>query len=245
MGLSAAKLRRNATVLFAATPIRSLLVAELAGQIDTLRVVPTGNGIDRLALWGARLSTEHLPAFADVLLNLPRLSTLSLLFNLIDDDAVDVFATYPVFLGLSRLELGANPFSDSARDDLKAVFGERVTFECEREDDYLYRIQNDDPFYNGIAPDGTQYVTRDGANGHEVARFDAAGNVLGIETLAYGGVDNEDDTSFIESLEAREANVRVKRFRHADGRGITGLPRLDEQFRRPSPSDPAGFDFTH
>jgi uncharacterized protein (TIGR02996 family) len=244
LGLTAAKFRRNSVALFAHTPVRSLLISELAGRVDWLRAVPPVNGIDRLSLWGARLTGEHVSPLAEALGGLTHLTTLSLLFNNLGDDAIAALIGSPQLRRLARLELGANPFSRTGRDELSAAFGDRVTFECEREDDFLYRIQNDDPFFNGVAPDGTQYVTRDGRNGYEVARFDAAGNVLGVETRAVGDVDDGDDTSFIESLGAREGNVRVKRFRHADGRGIETLPTLNDNFLTPL-ADRRDDEFAH
>lgn len=232
LGLTADKLRRNAAGLFAHTPVRSLQISDLNGRIELLRVIPPDSGLDRLSLWGARLTPDHLPELAAILAGFPHLRTLSLSFNLLDAAAVHWFVALPVYRGLARLELGANPLSDAARDYLRAAFGDRLTFECEREDDYLYRIVNDDPFYNGVTPGGVQYVTWDSANGYEVARFDAAGNLLGIETVPYHLLRDR-ETTYLERFAAHEGTVRVKRFAHADGRGIRGLPTLETVFRNP------------
>ncbi len=244
VGLTAAKLRRNAKALFAHTPICSLLVTGLAGRVDTLGAIPPDNGVTRLSLWGARLTAAHLERLA-VLPNLPRLRTLSLLFNGLDAAAVPLLTADPLFARLDRLELGANPFTDAARDDLRAALGDRVSFECEREDDTVYTIQNDDPFYNGVGPDGTQYCTRDGANGVEIARFDRAGNLLGVETRRYGDPADDPDVSLLEGWGVQDADVCVKRFAHADGRGIRGLPTLDGLFESPASRTAEDVEFAH
>lgn len=123
IGLTATKFRRNSAALFAHTPIRSLLISELAGRVDWLRGIPPVNGIDRLSLWGGRLTREHVSPLAEVLRGLPHLTTLSLLFNNLGDDAVAGIVGSPHFRKLARLELGANPFSQTGRDGLMAVRG--------------------------------------------------------------------------------------------------------------------------
>ncbi len=228
VGLTAAKLRRNAPALFAHSPIRSLLVTGLGGDLSALARVPPENGVERLSLWGARLAGHHLGALAS-LPNWPRLTTLSLLFNSITDADIPTLAGHPFFRNLARLELGANPFTEAGRDELRAAFGERVSFDCEREDDCLYNIESDYCFTNGFGPGETQYVILRGDQGFAVARFDLAGKLLESKVLPPRPEPLSDPdaerSAMAEELGVRQGTVRVKRFRHAEGCGIEAFAR--------------------
>jgi hypothetical protein len=232
LGMTANKLKRNASKIFAHTPVRSLLVTELMATPETLRFLPYDNGVTRLSLWGARLPPDHLPRIA-ALPTLPRLHTLSLLFNRLDDAAVPILAGDDFFQRLRRIELGANPFTPAAREELRAAFGGRLTFECEREDDHLFAIQSDN-LVTGIGRDGTQYVTCGSQDGYQIARFDLAGNVLGVESRPY---PSEGERGLFEQLGVRDATVYVKRFTFPDGDRLRTLPGLANLFSEPDTDD--------
>lgn len=230
VALTAAKLRRNAPALFAHSPVRSLTVSLLEGKLESIAAIPPANGVERLALWGARLTPAHLPALASSN-NLPRVRVLSLLYNALDDSSLPLLTANPFFSRLERLELGANPLTPAGRERLRETFGHRVTFECEQDPDWLFHLVNDDPFYNGVSPDGVQFVTLDRGDGTHVARFDMAGNLLGVEVVPHGTGDPE--RTLLEELGARSANVRVKRFRMPNGRGIEPMPAMADWFDDP------------
>jgi uncharacterized protein (TIGR02996 family) len=228
VGLTAAKLRRNAVTLFAHSPIRSLLVTGLAGSLKPMAAVPDGNGVERLSLWGARLTADHLPALAEAIGRLPRLNTLSLLFDQLGDDSVPTLIGHPAFCALGRLELGANPFTDAGRDRLRADFGDRVSFDCEREDDWLYPFVTDYGFLAGTGSDDTQYLLRrTGDRELGVARFDLAGIVLdvGRRSIPEQADDGHELDPVLADLGFCEQPVRVKRFRFPNGWGLEGFSR--------------------
>jgi uncharacterized protein (TIGR02996 family) len=239
VGVTATQLQQHGPDLFAQWPIRSLTVTQLAGQLDVLQVIPPDNGITRLALLGARLTPAHLGPLV-ALDRWPCLRTLSLAYNFLDDSIVDWLITHPFFTRLERIELGANALTPATESALQTAFPGRIRFDLDREPDYLYTIENDDPFYCGTTADGQQLVLLE-QNEDWLARFDLAGNLLAVGPVPE--IDPEDDRSTLEQLGAEYGRVRVKRFTLGEDR-VLGMPSLREYFADLS-ADPQDNDFAH
>ena len=199
--------------LFDTHPLRRVWVRELDARVAGLRLLPD-NRITALDLSGNRLTTNAMKALAKVT-HLPRLTELGLMFNDLRDTAVKVLCGEPFFQRLSLIRLGANPFTPAARDQLRAHFGDRVTFAHEREPDRLYTI-TDDYFQPGWGKDFTQLLVFDSAEGFEANIFDHAGNLLRTETELTRSWEE-----WLADLEYEPATIKVKRFRLPDGTGIT------------------------
>lgn len=228
IGLTAAKLRRNADKLFAHAPIRSLLVTKLDRRIDTLEYLPVDNSLTRLSLWGSRLTAAHLPWLAD-LTTISKIHTLSLLFNELNRTASRPLAESLLFQRLTRIELGGNPIPDRSRDKLRRVFADKITFDCDREADYLYKLR-DERLFCGVGPDASQCVILGNEQTANLAQFDLAGNVLRVETQGRPKGTSRYDLEEVFGLgfKLRERAVRVKCFRFADGTGVFGLSTREQ-----------------
>jgi uncharacterized protein (TIGR02996 family) len=215
--------------LFDTHPFRRLLVAELEGDVEDVKLIPEGNHVTALDLIGNNLNVNQLKKLAKMT-HLPHLRELGLMFNALRDTSVKVLCGEPVFQGLELIRLGANPFTDSGRDQLRAHFGPRVTFAHEREPDRLYAIQ-DDYLRVGWGRDFTQFLLLAGEEQQRVAVFDHAGNLLRTEERAVdqpAGADSRTrdrnrevarDT-WLKELGYESATIKVKAFRFADGAGI-------------------------
>ena len=153
------------------------------------------------------------------------------MFNDLRDTSVKVLCGEAFFQRLELIRLGANPFTDRGRDQLRAHFGDRVTFEHDREPERLYTIQ-DDYLRVGWGKDVTQFLMLAGEELQRVALFDHAGNLLRTEerTVEHkAGADSAARSrnreavrdAWLKELGYRSATVKVKAFRFADGAGLT------------------------
>ncbi len=217
-----------AAAAFEVAPIRRAGVSDLGGEVDPLKHIPTGNVLTALDLTGNDLGADALRRLAGFR-RFPRLRELGLMFNRLDDEAVGVLCDRPFFQRLSLLKLGANPFTDAGRRRLRDHFGDRVTFECERDDDHLYAIQDDD-FRAGFGNDHTQLLMVESDVGTRLAVFDHAGDLLRTERRDLPPAATQDwrerkafNDRWRDELGFRPATIRVKRFKFPDGVGIEGF----------------------
>jgi uncharacterized protein (TIGR02996 family) len=215
--------------LFHTNPFRRLWVWELEGSTDGLELVPPDNRLLALDLIGNKLNANQLKKLAKMT-HFPHLRELGLMFNDLRDSAVRVLCGEPFFQRLALIRLGANPFSDRARDQLRAHFGERITFAHDRDPQRLYALK-DERVRVGHGSDFTQFYLHAGEFEQQLAVFDHAGTLLRTEERAVhhaAGADyhrremNREAVrdKWLEELGYRSATIRVKRFRFDDGRGI-------------------------
>ena len=216
--------------LFRTHPFRRLWLWELNGNVDGVGLVPHDNALTALDLIGNSLNGNQLKKLAKVK-HLPHLRELGLMFNALRDTAVKVLCGEPFFQRLDLIRLGANPFTERGRDQLRAHFGARVTFAHDRDPDRLYTIQ-DDYLRVGWGKDVTQFLMLPGEHRQRVAVFDHAGNLLRIEEREVSHPTGADyharainrkvaRDKWLEELGDQSATIKVKRFQFADGVGIT------------------------
>ena len=218
---------------FAWHPIRRVAVTGSNADVGLLDLVPAEPGLAALDLTGANLTPAELPALTRVP-GLRRLRTLSLQFNRLGDSGVDVLCGEDFFNRLSLLRLGANPFTDAGRARLREHFGDRVTFECEREPDHLYRII-DDYFTTGTGRRQTQLFYRGCEAGPRAVVFDHAGNAVRVARGEWGPLPEDSrereaaresaKQALLRRLGFKPAPIRVKRFRFPEGDGIRDFCR--------------------
>jgi uncharacterized protein (TIGR02996 family) len=223
-------LRHTDAKLFDTYPFRRLWVKKLGGKADGLQHIPTDNRITALDLIGNKLSVNSLKRLAKFA-HFPHLTELGLMFNDLRDTAVKVLCGEAFFQRLSLIRLGANPFTPSARDQLRGHFGDRVTFAYDRETERLYKIQ-DDYLLVGRGKDFTQFLLLAGTQRQRLAVFDHAGNLLRTEERTVAGVGigsyTEQETKreqirdgWLDELGYQSSTILVKRFTFPDGVGIT------------------------
>jgi uncharacterized protein (TIGR02996 family) len=243
VGVSADTLKRHARRLFALAPLRRLWVTGLHGDVAPLRRIPETNTLTALDLCYNQLTSaalEQLTTFPA----LARLKSLGLMFNQLDREGAKVLRTHPFFQGLSLIRCGANPIPSSVRGALRRHFGPRVSFECERDDDHLYAIQDDYAFTAGFGKDDTQLLFRNRDRGVRLAIFDHEGNLLEVQQLNLprerGSDWRQQDArrdaakqAWMEELGFRSATIRVKRFHFDDGEGINSFNWWREAFDDP------------
>ncbi|QJW95334.1 TIGR02996 domain-containing protein [Frigoriglobus tundricola] len=218
------------SALFRTHPFRRLWLWELNGSADGVELIPAGNALTALDLIGNNLNVNQLKKLAKAK-HLPHLRELGLMFNALRDTAVKVLCGEPFFQTLDLIRLGANPFTDRGRDQLRAHFGARVTFAHDREPDRLYAIRDD--FFNvGWGTEFTQFFLLAGEHQQRLAVFDHAGNLLRTEDRDVPhpvGADyhkraiNREAArdGWLEELGYRSETIKVKRFQFADAVGLT------------------------
>jgi uncharacterized protein (TIGR02996 family) len=243
-GLSAGTLSQQATQIFRSLPLRRLRVMELNGNLSCLRDIPDGHALTSLDLSCNNLSSRAL----EQLTALPwcgQLRQLILMFNHIDDTGAMRLVRHPCFQGLSLLRCGGNPISPATREVLRSHFGERVSFDCERDDDHLYALQDDHAFTTGVGDGDTQLLFRSWEAGLRLAIFDHEGNLLDIQSrdvLQQEGADwtqrARKQTACLQAwkkeLGFRSARIQIKRFRFDDGERIYGFNWWQEAFDDPN-----------
>jgi hypothetical protein len=232
IGLTAANLEAHGEMLFKTWPVRRLWMTETHGNLDCLKATPRRNQLTGLDFCGNLLSTAALRRLVDFD-HLGGLRSLGLLFNQIDDDGARLMCGHPFFQRLTLLRCGANPFTPTGRELLQHHFGDRVSFVCERDEDYCYRFQpKEDRIEAGFGPDKTQILVVPLVLAPQVAVFDAEGVLLRAE--------QHDWLDFRESFQERfgviqPATVKVRRFRYDSGAGIYDFPHHEiEYFETPN-----------
>lgn len=214
--------------LFATHPFRRVWLWEL-GDADGVSLLPKDNHITALDLIGNNLNANQLKKLARMA-HLPHLRELGLMFNDLRDPAVRVLLGEPFFQRLQLIRLGANPFTEDGRRELRDHFVERVTFVHQREPDRLYTIR-DDRLRVGWGESYTQFYMHAGDERQRVAVFDHAGNLLHTEERTVyqpGGGDaqrremNRETArdAWLEELGYQTATIKVKRFEFDDGLGL-------------------------
>ncbi len=226
--------------LFRTHPFRRLWVRELNGNVDGVELVPHDNALTALDLIGNSLNGNQLKKLAKVK-HLPHLRELGLMFNALRDTAVKVLCGEPFFQRLDLIRLGANPFTERGRDQLRAHFGGHVTFARDRDPERLYTIQ-DDYLRVGWGKDFTQFLMLPGMEVQRVAIFDHAGNLLRTDhrrvrqvTGNYQRRDmnrEEARDKWLEELGYQSATIKVKAFRFPSGEGIQPFNWWAEAFDR-------------
>jgi uncharacterized protein (TIGR02996 family) len=216
--------------LFDTHPFRRVLMAELGGDVEELRLIPNDNHITALDLIGNKLGVNHLKKLAKMK-HLPHLRELGLMFNALRDTAVKVLCGEAFFQKLDLIRLGANPLTDRGRDQLRDHFGNRVTFTHEREPERLYTIQ-DDYIRVGWGGNFTQFLMLTGQEIQRVALFDHAGNLLRTDHRMVEHITgqnyqtreaNREDArdKWLAELGYQSATIKVKAFHFPNGAGLT------------------------
>ena len=237
--------------LFRTHPFRRLWLWELSGSADGVELIPADNRLTALDLIGNNLNVNQLKKLAKMR-HLPHLRELGLMFNALRDTAVKVLCGEPFFQKLDLIRLGANPFTDRGRDQLRAHFGDRVTFALDREPERLYTLR-DGRIRVGWGNDFTQLFMLAGEHRQRVAVFDHAGDAIRTEERDVphaAGADyharsrNREAARdrWLEELGYRPATIKAKRFQFADGVGITPFNWWADEFdgREPSPHNTRG-----
>jgi uncharacterized protein (TIGR02996 family) len=215
--------------LFDTHPFRRVWLWKLKGKIDAAELIPADNRLTALDLTGNALNVAQLKKLAKMP-HFEELREVGLMYNDLRDTAVKVLCGEPFFRRLELIRLGANPFTERGRDQLRAHFGDRVTFAHDREPERLYTIQ-DDYLRVGWGKDYTQFLMLPGERLQRVAIFDHAGNLLRTEERPVEQPADADHPTreanreaardkWLEELGYRSATIKVKAFRFADGRGI-------------------------
>jgi uncharacterized protein (TIGR02996 family) len=238
VGISADTLQEHADLLFDSAPLRRLWVTGLHGDLAPLRCIPDRHTLTSLDLCYNQLSSDALKQLT-TFPSLGRLRNLGLMFNQIDDEGARLLREHPFFQGLSLIRCGANPIRAAARQELRQHFGYRVGFICERDDDHLYSIQNDDAFTAGFGKDDTQLLFRSSWRVLRVVLFDHEGNLLDIHRRdrAWDEESEKEEAAkqaWMKELGFRAATIRVKRFTFEDGEGIRGFNRWQDAFNDPN-----------
>lgn len=216
--------------LFRTHPLRRVWLWELGGSADGVWLLPTDNRIRALDLIGNNLNIHQLRKLAKVP-HLTHVRELGLMFNDLRDTSVKVLCGEPFFQNLELIRLGANPFTPRGRDQLRAHFGNRVTFAHEREPERLYTIQ-DDYLRAGCGKDYTQLLMLAGVEMLRVARFDHAGNLLRTDHRHVRQVPGAnyqrremsreaERDEWLAELGYRSVAIKVKAFRIPNGAALT------------------------
>jgi uncharacterized protein (TIGR02996 family) len=216
--------------LFDTHPFRRAWLTHLDGTIDAATLIPAGNHLTAFDLIGNNLKVTQLKKLAKMT-HFPHLRELGLMFNDLRDTAVKLLCGEPFFQRLELIRLGANPFTDRGRDQLREHFGDRVTFAHEREPERLYRIQ-DGYLQVGWGNDVQQLFILGSNDRVHVAFFDHAGDLLRTEERS---VEHPTGATYdarmanlqvardkwIKELGYQSATIQVKAFRFPIGAGIT------------------------
>jgi uncharacterized protein (TIGR02996 family) len=242
MDVMASDLEEEGDDLFETYPLRRLVVSELFGKVDDLEHIPADNALTALDLIGNELGLRALKKLVKFR-PLGGLSELGLMFNALRDTAVDFLCGEPFFQTLSRIRLGANPFTPRGRDRLRDHFGERVTFARQRDPERLYTIQ-DEYLRVGFGKDLTQFLMLSGSQRVRVAVFDHAGNLLRTQTRLvpqrastrpqeHEARRAEVRDAWLNELGYESATIKVKRYHFDDGVGINDFNWWADVFDRP------------
>jgi uncharacterized protein (TIGR02996 family) len=229
--------------LFDTHPFRRVWLTHLSGKIDAAELIPADNHLTALDLTGNGLNVTQLKKLAKMP-HFRHLRELGLMFNDLRDSAVKVLCGEPFFQRLELIRLGANPFTDRGRDQLRARFCDRVTFAHEREPERLYTIQ-DDYLRVGWGKDHTQFLMLAGEQLQRAAIFDHAGNLPRVEERPveqpakadYGTRERKREAArdaWLADLGATSATIRVKAFRFPNGAGLTPFNWWAEAYDRPN-----------
>jgi|GEM_PF-7043995 len=216
--------------LFDTHPFRRLWVWKMEGEVEGLSAIPEENHLTALDLMSNDLTVKQLKKIAKMK-HLPHLRELGLMFNNLRDTAVKILCGEPLFQKLELIRLGANPFTDHGREQLREHFGNRVTFAHDREPDRLYTLK-DDYLRVGWGRDFTQFFMLAGEALQRVAIFDHAGNLLRLEERKVRQPAKADFNTRAKNREAardewldelgyQSGTIRVKRFQFPDGVGLT------------------------
>ena len=201
---------------FRTHPIRRLYSVNYC-EIADLKHIPADNRLLRLDLTGTAFGTDDVTQLARMK-RFPHLTELGLMCCELDDEAARVLCDRPFFQRLNVLRVGGNPFTDDGRQLLRDHFGNRVSFNCERDPDHLYAIRDED-FNVGFGKDHTQLLMRTGGKSCRLAVFDHAGELVQLVTRKHRGRDSFAD-EWLKELGHQPATIRVKRFKFKDGVGI-------------------------
>jgi uncharacterized protein (TIGR02996 family) len=235
--------RKQVAALFAAWPVRRLTVpALLRGDVGRVTWVPADNKLEALDLIGCALAPGWLAKLA-ASEQFPRLRELGLMLTDLTDAAVDLLCSGALFGRLALLRLGGNPLGESARRQLRAHFGDRVTFRQEREPDRLFTVQ-DDYLIVGWGRDDTQFLLLAGEERQRVALFDHAGDLLRTEERQVDQAGARDyrerdarreraRDAWLAELGYRSATIQVKRFHFPGGAGLADFNWWPHVFERP------------
>jgi uncharacterized protein (TIGR02996 family) len=216
--------------LFATHPFRRVWVREWEGGLNGTALLPPDNHITALDLIGNNLNVTQLKKLAKMK-HLPHLRELGVMFNALRDTSVKVLCGEPFFQHLELIRLGANPFTDRGRDQLRAHFGKRVTFEHDREPERLYAIQ-DDYLQVGWGNNCTQLFILGSRDRVLLSLFDHVGDLLSTEERPVEHAIDANHHTRIANLQTvrdkwlaelgyRSATIKVKAFRFPNGAGIT------------------------
>jgi len=208
---------------FRLAPLRRIWVWGADDRPFPRKEIPPDNCLRTLDLTGTELSANAL-RFLWQDMAFPRLTELVLTGCELSDLALDALFAYPQLATLERIHLGGNPFTPEGRVELRAHFGERVTFDCEGDPDRLYTFDHTDgDFTVGFGNDLTQHLVTVGYTGARIAEFDHAGDVWRLEERTYPETRDVEQIreALREELGHMPATIRVKRFQFPDGTGIT------------------------
>ena len=187
--------------------------------------IPEDNHLTALDLTGSNILPEMLWGIGRSR-RFPHLRELTLVGCGLADDAVRELCDRPLYQQLSRLILGANPFSDDGRRRLRDHFGERVWFDSLRDPDRWCVLSPSVGLSVGFGSDDTQLLLAVSHDGYQCGVFDHDGNAIRFveECQLPEGEPAVRGMEFIRSLGFRPATIRVKRFMWPGGRGVGDYP---------------------
>jgi uncharacterized protein (TIGR02996 family) len=228
--------------LFCVAPIRRLTLTGLGGDEESLGHLPARHHLTSLNVCASELTNDSLARLARST-RVRGIRELGLLFNALDDDGVPILCDTRFFRELSSLRLGANPFTEDERQRLQADLGTIVSFRCERDENHLYRFQDNYVFQAGFANGFTQVLPTGSAAAVRLAVFDHEGNLLGIESrpVEQDWPDRERRRRSLEAVrepwlkeqDFTSATIRVKRFDVNDEVDINDFNYLREVYSSP------------
>ena len=206
---------------FRAAPLRRIWVWVDDDRPFPRKEIPADNCLRTLDLTGTELSANAL-RFLWQDMTFPRLTELVLTSCELSDLALEALFAYPQLATLERIHLGGNPFTPEGRAELRAHFGDRVTFDCEGDPNRLYAFNQDyDSFTVGFGNGPTQHLVTLWGASVRVAKFDHAGNLLRLEEQPHPQAPARIPPPVLTELGHSPATIRVKRFQFSDGGGIT------------------------
>ena len=202
---------------FRTHPIRRLHSVNYC-EIGDLKHIPAGNTLVSLDLTGATFGADDIRELARMK-QFPHLTELELMCCELDDEAVRVLCDSKFFQRLKTLRVGGNPFTDAGRQRLRDHFGDRVSFVCERDSDYLYAFQYDEyHFAVGFGKDHTQVMVNMTRYWFRLAIFNHVGELL--ETRLSDVPEQQTVDEWLAEFAVQPATIRVKRFKFSDGVGV-------------------------
>jgi uncharacterized protein (TIGR02996 family) len=241
-GVAACHLEDHAEHLFASVPLTRLWVTELIGNLAPLAEIPAGNNLAGLDLTCNDLTPEALEELA-TFQNFPRLRTLVLQCNALDDRCVPLLCEHPFFQRLALIRCGANPISEAGRGRLREELGERVSFVCERDEDHLYCLEAGERNDPGFGAGDVQLMFPGWSGGVRVVVFGHEGNLLEIRQREVPGRDttvrhdsawqkkrSEAEKEWMEELGFEPATIKFKRFALDDGQRVNDFNWWQEAF---------------